>query len=105
MIINRRFALSALLAGAAVIILACVLVNAINNRVMEDEYLHPLSHAEDAYDLLVVGGEPEGVAAAVSGARNGLNVLLVDTGPELGGLMTRGWLNSIDMNYGPDGRF
>lgn len=103
MIINRRFALSALLAGAAVIILACVLVNAINNRVMEDEYLHPLSHAEDAYDLLVVGGEPEGVAAAVSGARNGLNVLLVDTGPELGGLMTRGWLNSIDMNYGPDG--
>jgi len=53
-------------------------------------------------DLLVVGSDPEGIAAAVSGARNGLRTLLVDTRPEPGGLMTRGWLNSIDMNYGPD---
>lgn len=57
----------------------------------------------EKYDLVVVGGDPEGVAAAVSGARNGLSTLLVDTRPVLGGLMTRGWLNSIDMNYGPDG--
>lgn len=54
------------------------------------------------YDLIVAGSDPEGVAAAVSGARNGLKTLLVDTRPELGGLMTRGWLNSIDMNYGKD---
>jgi len=54
------------------------------------------------YDLIVAGAEPEGIAAAVSGARNGLKTLLVDTRPEVGGLMTRGWLNSIDMNYGPD---
>ncbi|MBM7853696.1 flavin-dependent dehydrogenase [Desulfohalotomaculum tongense] len=55
------------------------------------------------YDLIVVGSDPEGIAAAVSGARNGLNTLLVDTRPVLGGLMTRGWLNSIDMNYAPNG--
>lgn len=54
------------------------------------------------YDLIVTGSEPEGIAAAVSGARNGLKTLLVDTRPEIGGLMTRGWLNSIDMNYGPN---
>lgn len=58
---------------------------------------------KEKYDLIVVGGDPEGVAAAVSGARNGLSTLLVDTRPVLGGLMTRGWLNSIDMNYGPNG--
>ena len=52
-----------------------------------------------SYDLVVVGSDPEGVAAAVSGARNGLNTLLVDTRPVPGGLMTRGWLNTIDMNY------
>ncbi|KAF1086065.1 FAD dependent oxidoreductase [Sporotomaculum syntrophicum] len=55
------------------------------------------------YDLIVVGSDPEGVAAAVSGARNGLATLLVDTRPVLGGLMTRGWLNTIDMNYAPGG--
>ena len=53
------------------------------------------------YDLIVVGSDPEGIAAAVSGARNGLSTLLVDTRPVLGGLMTRGWLNTIDMNYAP----
>ena len=56
---------------------------------------------EIRYDLLVVGSDPEGIAAAVSGARNGLRTLLVDLRPEPGGLITRGWLNTIDMNYGP----
>lgn len=59
--------------------------------------------SEASYDLIVAGSDPEGIAAAVSGARNGLRTLLVDTRPEPGGLMTRGWLNSLDMNYGPDG--
>ncbi|MTI80567.1 MAG: FAD-dependent oxidoreductase [Firmicutes bacterium] len=57
---------------------------------------------ENDYDLIVVGSDPEGIAAAVSGARNGLSTLLVDTRPEVGGLMTRGWLNTIDMNYKPN---
>jgi hypothetical protein len=50
------------------------------------------------FDVIVVGGEPEGVAAAVSASRNGLTVLLVEEGPALGGLMTLGGLNFIDMN-------
>lgn len=53
------------------------------------------------YDVIVVGTDPEGVAAAVSASRNGLKTLLVDGRDReiLGGLMTLGWLNSLDHNY------
>ena len=54
-----------------------------------------------AYDLIVMGGEPEGIAAAVSAARNGLKTLLLEDDEALGGLMTLGKLNFLDMNYGP----
>ena len=55
------------------------------------------------FDVIIIGGEPEGIAAAVSAARNNQNTLLIDTRDRLGGLMTIGWLNSIDMNYNPQG--
>ena len=54
------------------------------------------------YDVIVIGGEPEGIAAAVSAARNGLDTLLLEEGAALGGLMTLGGLNFLDMNYGPE---
>lgn len=65
--------------------------------------ISPLKQSEikSSYDVVVVGGDPEGIAAAVAAARSGSQTLLVDTRPVLGGLMTRGWLNSLDMNYGP----
>ncbi|MFC5530749.1 FAD-dependent oxidoreductase [Cohnella yongneupensis] len=56
------------------------------------------------YDVIVVGTDPEGVTAAVSAARNGLKVLLVEPRGQrsiLGGLMTLGWLNSLDLNKSP----
>lgn len=55
------------------------------------------------YDVIVAGTDPEGIAAAVSAARNGLQVLLVDGRNReiLGGLMTIGELNSLDLNYSP----
>ena len=56
----------------------------------------------EKYDLIVVGSDPEGIAAAISGARNGLSTLLIDSRPEVGGLFTRGWLNVIDMNMAPN---
>lgn len=46
--------------------------------------------AADTYDVIVIGGEPEGIAAAVSAARNGQRTLLVEHGDALGGLMTLG---------------
>lgn len=58
----------------------------------------PLSGATSSYDVIVVGGDVEGVAAAVSAARAGVHTLLIDTRPILGGLLTRGWLNTIDLN-------
>ncbi|ALS23191.1 MULTISPECIES: FAD-dependent oxidoreductase [Paenibacillus] len=59
---------------------------------------------KDSYDVIVAGTDPEGVAAAVSASRNGLKTLLVDGHNReiLGGLMSLGWLNSLDMNYEPD---
>jgi hypothetical protein len=49
--------------------------------------------------VVVVGAEPEGIAAAVSAARNGLKTVLVDRRDRVGGLYTVGWLNTLDMNY------
>ncbi len=54
-------------------------------------------------DVIVIGSDPEGIAAAISASRNGLNTLLIDTRPEVGGLFTRGWLNSLDMIRDPNG--
>jgi hypothetical protein len=56
----------------------------------------------DSYPLIVIGGEPEGIAAAVSAARNGVKTLLIEDDEALGGLFTLGRLNFLDMNYGPD---
>ncbi|NGZ77969.1 FAD-dependent oxidoreductase [Saccharibacillus alkalitolerans] len=55
------------------------------------------------YDVIVAGTDPEGIAAAISAARSGLKVLLVDGHDRtmLGGLMTVGGLNMIDLNYSP----
>ncbi|RKP49792.1 FAD-dependent oxidoreductase [Cohnella endophytica] len=56
-----------------------------------------------SYDVIVAGTDPEGIMAAISAARNGLKVLLVDGRNRtiLGGLMTLGWLNSLDLNKAP----
>lgn len=55
------------------------------------------------YDVIVVGGEPEGVSAAISAARNGSNVLLIEERDGLGGLMTYGDLNYLDIPQNKNG--
>ncbi|WP_027086352.1 FAD-dependent oxidoreductase [Cohnella panacarvi] len=63
-----------------------------------------VSKPQSDYDVIVAGTDPEGVTAAVSAARNGLKVLLVEPRQKrtiLGGLMTLGWLNSLDNNKAP----
>lgn len=49
-------------------------------------------------DLLVYGGTPQGVAAAVAAAREGLRVLLVSPTPRVGGVLTGGWLATWDLS-------
>ncbi|MCR2807422.1 FAD-dependent oxidoreductase [Paenibacillus soyae] len=69
----------------------------------ELETIASASEIRSGYDVIVAGTDAEGIAAAISAARNGLSVLLVD-GRErdiLGGLLTEGGLNSLDLNYSP----
>lgn len=47
------------------------------------------------FDVVVFGGGPSGTAAAVSAARNGLKVALVEAMGCLGGMSTSGLVNSF----------
>ena len=47
-------------------------------------------------DVVVVGGGPAGVSAAVSAARNGVSVTLVERYPYLGGLASGGMVLVLD---------
>jgi hypothetical protein len=54
-------------------------------------------------DLVVVGGGPAGIGAALSGARNGLKTVLLERYPYLGGLASGGMVLVLDdMCNGPE---
>lgn len=53
-----------------------------------------------SYDVIVVSSEPEGIAAALSAARNGARTLLLSERETVGGLMTAGMLNLVDIDRG-----
>jgi len=59
----------------------------------------PIIDGKEGYHVIVAGGEPEGIAAALAASRNGMKTLLVEEGDALGGLFTLGMLNFLDMNY------
>lgn len=93
-------------------LMALVLIGAIvltfvkkEEKVSVEKYEKPevLEKVDNEYDVIVVGGEPEGVAAAVMAARTGSKVLLVEKREELGGLFTYGMLNFLDIPQGEDG--
>lgn len=56
------------------------------------------------YDLVVYGATPQGVAAAVAAARQGLRVVVVEPGPRVGGVLTNGWLATWDLAWDARGR-
>jgi hypothetical protein len=58
------------------------------------------AHAAD-WDVIVVGSEPEAIAAAVAASEEGAKTLLVSLDPRLGGLFTRGALNVLDLRVTP----
>ena len=83
-----------------ILVVCCLLLTGCgdNGNVAEQ----PVEDGVD-YDVIVVGGDPEGVCAAVSSARNGLKTLLIEDDEALGGLMTLGKLNFIDICESRDG--
>lgn len=62
-------------------------------------FAFPVAAAKD-YDLVVYGGTPGGIATAVSAAREGATVLLLETTRHLGG-MTTGGLSHTDVGPKP----
>jgi hypothetical protein len=54
-------------------------------------------------DVVVVGGTPAGVAAAVAAGRRGLRVELDVAGNTLGGVVSDGMMDQWDLNTGPAG--
>lgn len=57
--------------------------------------------AANRYDVLVVGGTPSGIAAALAASRRGARVLLVETRPHLGGDIVYAMLNQFDIPIRP----
>jgi hypothetical protein len=55
-------------------------------------------------DVLVVGGTPAGVAAALAAGRRGCTVTLVSATGDLGGVLTGAMMDQWDLNLAPDGR-
>ena len=51
--------------------------------------------APRAYDVVVIGGTPAGVAAAIAAARLGMRVIIVEQSPVLGGVLSSG-VNRLD---------
>lgn len=67
------------------------------------DFFYDEFYSGDIYDVIVVGGDPEGVVASISAARNGAKTLLLSAENGLGGLFTYGMLNTLDMNYDKEG--
>lgn len=71
--------------------------------------LHPALVRQDVHppgfraDVLVVGGSPAGVAAALAAARQGMVTVLVEPRPFLGTVWTGAMLNMLDISRTPDG--
>lgn len=58
----------------------------------------PGSAERSAYDVIIVGSEPEGVMAAVAAAQEGAATMLVTADERLGGLFVLGQLNVLDVS-------
>ncbi len=57
-----------------------------------------------SYDVVVLGSDPESLAAAIAAAREHQKTLLLDTHTEIGGVFTLSKLNTMDLSYAPDRR-
>lgn len=61
----------------------------------------PLVRSCELFDVIVVGSEPEGIAAAVAAAESGSRTLLITSDDRVGGLFTLGQMNVLDLRTQP----
>lgn len=54
------------------------------------------------YDVVVLGSDPEAIAAAIAAAREGQKTMLLDTHTHIGGVFTLSKLNTLDNSYASD---
>jgi hypothetical protein len=57
------------------------------------------THAQLRTDVLIVGGGTAGTAAAIEAARQGVQVILLEEGPWLGGMLTAAGVSATDGNH------
>ncbi|AWE06336.1 FAD-dependent oxidoreductase [Lysinibacillus sp. 2017] len=84
---------------ASLVVIALIINYITKPKIMAQSYEKPVAigNLEAQYDVIVIGGEPEGVAAAVMAARSGSKTLLIEKREDLGGLFTFGMLNFLDI--------
>ena len=70
------------------------------NEILEAEHSLPIRRESD---LVVAGGGPAGFSAALSAARSGVSVTLIELGGALGGVWTQGLLSYILDAHGKSG--
>ena len=91
---------------ACLVIIAFAIKMVTTPKLLAESFEKPetVESFDEQYDVIVIGGEPEGVAAAVMAARSGSKTLLIEKREDLGGLFTFGIMNFLDIPQSPETR-